>query len=116
METVSVKLVVFKHPEPARWDTYCSYCPELQYFFGRGETVNVVINDVRNHLLVELSHRLRYVNLKNCGWEVSENSAKPPIFADDEAIRLTEKSYGIKISNYQIIKIDVELPPIRDMF
>ena len=43
METVSVKLVVFKHPEPTRWDTYCSYCPELQYFFGRGETVNVFI-------------------------------------------------------------------------
>lgn len=116
MEIVSVKLVVFKHPEPAKWDTYCSYCPELQYYFGRGETVNEVVKQVRQTLLEELQNRNDYKNLQNLGWEIAENSIKVPIFTDEEAIRLSEQSYEITISNYQIIKIDVEVPPAKKMW
>lgn len=116
METVSVKLVVFKHPEPTRWDTYCSYCPELQYFFGRGETVNDVVEQVRQTLLEELQNRNAYKNLHNLGWNITDTSIKVPIFTDEEAVSLTEQSYEITISNYQIVKIDVEIPPARKLW
>lgn len=116
MEKVSVKLVVFKHPEPARWDTYCSYCPELQYFFGRGETVNEVVEQVRQTLFEELQNRNAYKNLQNLGWEITDTSIKVPIFTNEEAVSLTEQSYGIKISNPIIIEIDVKIPPARKLW
>lgn len=116
METVSVKLVVFKHPEPARWDTYCSYCPELQYFFGRGETVNEVVEQVHQTLLEELQNRNAYKNLHNLGWNITDTSIKVSIFTDEEAVSLTEQSYEVTISNYQIVKIDVEVPPARKLW
>lgn len=62
---VKVKLVVFRYPEPAKWGTYCSYCPELQYFFGRGETEKAVIENVKTYLLQELYHRERYGKFEN---------------------------------------------------
>ena len=116
MEKVSVKLVVFEHPEPARWDTYCSYCPELQYFFGRGETVNEVVEQVHQTLLEELQNRNAYKNLHNLGWNITDTSIKVPIFTDEEAVSLTEQSYEVTISNYQIVKIDVEVPPARKLW
>ena len=116
METVSVKLVVFKHPEPARWDTYCSYCPELQYFFGRGETVNEVVEQVHQTLLEELQNRNAYKNLHNLGWNITDTSIKVPIFTDEEAVRLTEQSYSTKIVEPQIIVVDVEVPNIRGFY
>lgn len=54
--------------------------------------------------------RVSYNTLEKCGWKVSENSAIPPIFADEELVLQTECCFGIKISNYQIIELDVEVP------
>lgn len=53
--------------------------------------------------------REEYDNTGN-GWKVSENSVIPPIFADEELVLQTEYYFGIKISNYQIIEIGVEVP------
>lgn len=107
---VKVKLVVFRHPEPAEWGTFCSYCPELKYFFGRGNAKNDVLENVTAYLLRMLCYRNKQSNLKELGWEVSENSVKVPIFTDEESVKLTEKSYGIKITEPQIVEIDVEVP------
>lgn len=46
---VKVKLVVFRHPEPAKWGVYCSYCPAIQEFQGRGKTIEDVVNIVREY-------------------------------------------------------------------
>jgi hypothetical protein len=105
---VSVKLVVFEHPT---WsDKYCSYCPELQYFFGRGSTIATVIERVKDNLIWELKGRLHYRNLKIRDWQITENSVIPPTFTDEEAVALTEKSYEMNITDYQIIVINVEVP------
>lgn len=113
---VKVKLVVFRHPEPAKWGTYCSYCPELQYFFGRGETEKAVVDSVKTYLLQELYHRERYANLKICGWEITKDSIKVPTFTEEEAVRLTEESYELKINEYKILEIDVEVPEPRNLW
>lgn len=111
---VQVKLVVFS-TDKNKWKySYCSYCPAINYFFGRGETIQKVVADVQSHLLEFLCHRFIYKNLQNCGWEISENLIKPPIFADEELIRLTEYSYEEKILEYKIVELDVEVPIVPE--
>ncbi len=110
MEKVSVKLVVFKHPEPARWDVYASYCPATHNFCASGKSISEVVEKFRLMLIRDLKNRLAYVNMKNWGWEVSENSAKPPIFADEYLVSETERMFEVTIKEPIIITVDVELP------
>lgn len=110
MEKVSVKLVVFKHPEPARWDTYCSYCPATCDFCACGNSVIEVVEKFKKTLFVDLQNRLAYRNMKNWGWQVSENSAIPPIFADEYLVTETERIFEVTIKEPIIINVDVELP------
>ena len=107
---VKVKLVVFRHPEPAKWGTYCSYCPEIKDFFGRGETVEDVVLIEKQRLFTLLCNRFKYKNLQKLGWTITENSVIPPIFTPEEALFLTEESYNLKLDNYKILEIDVEVP------
>ena len=48
--------------------------------------------------------------MKNYGWEVSANSAKPPIFADEYLVSETERIFEVTIKEPIIITVDVELP------
>lgn len=113
MEIVSVKLVVFLHPEPTRWDVYASYCPATHNFCARGKSISEVQTYFEKMLIRELENRMFFDNFKNWGWEVSENSAKPPIFADEYLISETERMFEIKIKDPLIITVDVELPKSR---
>jgi hypothetical protein len=54
--------------------------------------------------------------LKLYGWEVSENSAKPPIFANEEAISLTEQLYEAKIVEPKVIEVNVGLPDAKNLW
>lgn len=110
MEKVSVKLVVFRHPEPAKWDIYASYCPATRNFCAYGKSVSEVVDKFKSMLMRNLQNRLAYVNMKNYGWEVSENSAKPPIFADECLVSETERIFEVTIKEPIIITVDVELP------
>lgn len=110
METVSVKLVVFKHPEPARWDTYASYCPATSNFCSCGQSVSEVVEIFKKSLIRDLQNRLAYKNMKIWGWEVSENSAKPPIFTDEYIVHRAEQIFEVTIKEPIIINVDVELP------
>lgn len=113
---VKVKLVVFKTTEP---DFYYGYCRELRNFF-RHEQKERVVYYVKNLLYQELCHRLRYENLELLGWKVSENSAIPPIFTDEEAIERARKvfSYSLKYKEVttEIIELNVELPEIKNLW
>lgn len=112
METnrVQVKLVVFPTNKNEWNNNYCSYCPAIRDFCARGNTIPEVIKYAEMRLKEELQDRVSYNTLEKCGWKVSENSAIPPIFADEELVLQTECCFGIKISNYQIIELDVEVP------
>lgn len=110
MDKVSVKLVVFKYPEPARWDIYASYCPATRNFCAYGKSVSEVVDKFKSMLIRDLQNRLAYVNLKKYGWEVSENSAKPPIFANEYLVSETERIFEVTIKDPLIITVDVELP------
>ena len=48
--------------------------------------------------------------MKNWGWQVSENSAIPPIFADEYLVTETERIFEVTIKEPIIINVDVELP------
>lgn len=113
MEIVSVKLVVFRHPEPARWDVYASYCPATHNFCCRGKSVPEVLAMFEKMLIRHLENRMFFDNLTDFGWDVSENSAKPPIFADEYLISETERMFELKIKDPLIITVDVELPKSR---
>lgn len=110
MEKVSVKLVVFKHPEPARWDVYASYCPATRNFCACGKSVSEVVDKFKSMLIRDLKNRLAFVNMKNYGWEVGENLAKPPIFVDEYLVSETERMFEVTIKDPIIITVDVELP------
>lgn len=68
--------------------------------------------DVQGHLLNLLCHRFIHKNLLNCGWTITENSVKPPIFTDEEVVKLTEKSYGMTIPEPLIVELNVEVPKV----
>lgn len=112
METnrVQVKLVVFPTNKNEWNNNYRSYCPAIRDFCARGNTIPEVIKYAEMRLKEELQDRVSYNTLEKCGWKVSENSVIPPIFADEELVLQTEYCFGIKISNYQIIEIGVEVP------
>ncbi len=110
---VKVKLVVFEHPNPTEWDVYASYCPATRDYCARGKTVQQVIDYVTRNLCAELENRCHFINLTRMGWKISETSAIPPIFADEEVVAETERLFEIKIENPIIIELDVELPPSR---
>lgn len=110
METVSVKLVVFKHPEPTKWDIYCSYCPATCELCASGKNIIEVIDKFKKMLLKDLENRVAYKNMKILGWEISENSAKPPIFTDEYIVHRAEQIFEVTIKEPIIITVDVELP------
>lgn len=107
METVVTKLVVFKSTKE---NLFFSYCAATHDFVSKGKTVEETTESAKTWLLRLLENRLAYKNLQNYGWEITENSAKPPIFADEELVRLTEKIHSVKMDNPIIVEIDVELP------
>jgi hypothetical protein len=105
---VTVKLVVFWHE---RYNEYCSYCPEIKCPMVRKDTIKEVINHfTKEYLLWELQNRNIRRNLKNYKWIYEGTSIIPPKFTDEEAVILTEKSYELELSEYQIVVINVELP------
>lgn len=53
---------------------------------------------------------------ENYGWEVSANSAKPPIFADEYLVSETERIFEVTIKEPIIITVDVELPRAEKQF
>jgi hypothetical protein len=112
---VSVKLVVFEHPNPAEWHRYCSYCPAIKTSFGRAETVKEVLRIVReDYLIWELGYRIISTNLPKRGWIINENSIIPPTFTDEEALELTKKSYELQqLVNAQIFVLNVEVPKAK---
>lgn len=109
MEKVSVKLVVFKQKTIHEEGEYCGYCPALGAFHVMA-SFEKLLAYMQDQLERDLEGRIHYRNLKNRGWKVSENSAKPPIFADEELVKRTEKIFAIKIKEPIIVELCVELP------
>ena len=105
MEKVSVKLVMFKQKTIHEEVEYCGYCPALGAF-----------HVMQRCLEEDLEGRIHYKHLKLRGWEVSENSAKPPIFADEELIQRTEELFELKIKEPIIVELYAELTPPRDPY
>lgn len=115
MEKVAVKLVMFKQKTIHKEGDYCGYCPAL----GAMHTMTSferLLAYMQDKLERDLEGRIHYKHLKLRGWEVTENSAKPPIFADDELIRLTEKIFAVKIKEPIIVELYAELTPPRDPY
>lgn len=115
MEKVAVKLVMFKQKTIHEEGDYCGYCPAL----GAMHTMTSferLLAYMQDKLERDLEGRIHYKHLKLRGWEVTENSAKPPIFADDELIRLTEKIFAVKIKEPIIVELYAELTPPRDPY
>ena len=109
MEIVSVKLVVFKQKTMHEEGGFCGYCPALGAFHVM-TSFEKLLAYMQNRFERDLAGRIHYRNLKNRGWEVSENSAKPPTFADEELVKRTEKIFAI------IVELYAELTPPRDPY
>ena len=113
METVLVKLVVFKSSSE---DLFFSYCPATHDFASKGKTVEETANSAKKWLLQLLENSIAYKNSRNYGWQISENSAIPPIFADMELVRLAEEIHSTEIRNPVIVELNVELPKAQKTF
>lgn len=112
---VKVKLVMFRQKTFHEEGEYCGYCPALGAFhvFNSFEKLSSYMQD---RLIRDLEGRIHYKNLKILGWEVSENSAKPPIFADEELVKQTEECFEVKIKEPIIVELYAELPPTKDQY
>lgn len=111
MKTVSVKLVMFNQKTIHEEGEYCGYCPALGAFHAMSsfEKLRVYMQD---RLVRELEERTQCVYLEKCGWKVSENSAIPPVFADEELIKRTEEFFEIKIKEPIIVELHSEIMPL----
>lgn len=107
---IVVKIVAFKRSKRTIGGLYAGYCPAIRSFCVKGESVQDVIEDLRQSLMIALKNRLSFTNMRSYGWQVSENSAKPPIFADEYLVSETERVFDTHIENPSIIEINVELP------
>lgn len=115
MEKVSVKLVMFKQKTIHEEGEYCGYCPALGAFHVM-DSFERLRADMQRCLEEDLEGRIHYKHLKLRGWEVSENSAKPPIFADEELIQRTEELFELKIKEPIFVELYAELTPPRDPY
>ena len=115
MEKVSVKLVMFKQKTMHEEGEYCGYCPALGAFHVM-DSFERLRAYMQRCLEEDLEGRIHYKHLKLRGWEVSENSAKPPIFADEELIQRTEELFELKIKEPIIVELYAELTPPRDPY
>ena len=115
MEKVSVKLVIFKQKTIHEEGEYFGYCPALGAFHVM-TSFEKLLAYMQDRLERDLEGRIHYRNLKNRGWEVSENSAKPPIFADEELVKRAEESFEVKIKEPIIVELYAELTPPRDPY
>lgn len=113
---LKIKVVVFKHPEPQTWGSYCGYCPANSYFCS-GADVTDISNRIKSIILLELQQREKYpTHLLKFGWIVSENSIIPPNFTDEELVQRAESSYVLKIDNPIIVEIYVKVPQPQTLF
>ena len=115
MEKVSVKLVMFKQKTMHEEGEYCGYCPALGAFHVM-TSFEKLLAYMQDCLEKDLEGRIHYKQLKLRGWEVSENSPKPPIFADEELIQRTEQIFAVKIKEPIIVELYAELTPPRDPY
>lgn len=115
MEKVSVKLVMFKQKTMYEEGEYCGYCPALGAFHVM-TSFEKLLAYMQDRLERDLAGRIHYRNLKNRGWEVSENSAKPPTFADEELVKRAEESFEVRIKEPIIVELYAELTPPRDPY
>lgn len=115
MEKVSVKLVMFKQKTVHEEGEYCGYCPALGAFHVM-DSFERLRAYMQRSLDNDVAGRIHYKSLTNLGWDVSENYAKPPIFADEELIRLTEEAFAVKIKEPIIVELYAELTPPRDPY
>lgn len=113
---VQVKIVVFMTDVRVWKYNFCSYCPAINYPFGRADSIEKIVADVQSQLLNLLCHREIYKNLHKLGWKITDTSIKVPTFTDEEAVRLTEQSYSTKIVEPKIIVVDVEVPCVRGFY
>lgn len=81
--------MMFKQKTMHEEGEYCGYCPVLGAFHVM-DSFERLRTYMQKCLKEDLEGRIHYKHLKLRGWEVSENSAKPPIFADEELIQRTE--------------------------
>lgn len=115
MEKISVKLVMFKQKTMHEEGEYCGYCPALGAFHVM-DSFERLRAYMQRCLEEDLEGRIHYKHLKLRGWEVSENSAKPPIFADEELIQRAEELFELKIKEPIIVELYAELTPPRDPY
>lgn len=115
MEKVSVKLVMFKQKTIHEEGEYCGYCPALGAFHVM-DSFERLRAYMQRSLDDDVSGRLHFKSLTNLGWDVGENYVKPPIFADEELIRLTEEAFAVKIKEPIIVELYAELTPPRDPY
>lgn len=112
---VSVKFVMFRQKTLHEEGEYCGYCPALRAFHVM-TSFEEIHSYMQKRFEEELEGRLHYNTLRIIGWQVSENSAKPPIFADKEIVKLTEELFEVKIQKPIIVEIYAELPPAKDRY
>lgn len=115
MEKVSVKLVMFKQKTMHEEGEYCGYCPALGVFHVM-PSFEKLLAYMQDCFERDLEERIHYKHLKLRGWEVSENSAKPPIFANEELVKRTEKIFAVKIKEPIIVELYAELTPPKDPY
>ena len=75
---------------------------------------NTIKEVIENFTEIYLKGYLQQLNVnpfwKKYGWKVMKDSVIPPTFTDEEAVKFAEESYELSITEYQIVRINVEVP------
>ena len=108
-----IKVLKFENPSNLESNRFCCACKAI-CLFTSGCSSDDALQRVKNIFQGYLENRLYPQHLLKMGWQVSENSVIPPTFTDEELIEFASSYFRVKITDYQIIELNVSVNGIED--
>ena len=103
---MKIKVLQFKRTGTS--EKYCCVCREICLFATGVENYNLPMQNIKNMLFTYLKDK-DYTRLQKMGWILSDNSVTPPIFAEKELVEYARDFLKEKITNYQIVEVNVKI-------
>lgn len=88
---------------------YCA-CKDIHLFSEDANSFEGAVDKIKKMLQVYLKDE-NYIRLRKMKWKINGNSIIPTNFAEKDIVEYAGSFLNVKITEYQLIKINVESDP-----